>query len=104
KVGVMEECYCGGEVQGFDLKGYSDSDYDGCNIDNKSTLGAFAAGCCANILCMKSQLSDYDIVLEKLPIFYNNTSAITLSNNSVLHSRTKHIDIRYYFTLSEIIS
>ncbi|GJV48039.1 hypothetical protein Tco_1438251 [Tanacetum coccineum] len=76
------------KCSGFDLKGYSDSDYDGCNIDNKSTLGAFAAGCCANILCMKSQLSDYDIVLEKLPIFCDNTSAITLSNNSVLFVET----------------
>ncbi|GJS36154.1 hypothetical protein Tco_0534536 [Tanacetum coccineum] len=25
---------------GFDLKGYSDSDYAGCNMDKKSTLGA----------------------------------------------------------------
>ncbi|GKG17850.1 hypothetical protein Tco_0372148 [Tanacetum coccineum] len=25
---------------GFDLKGYSDSDYAGCNIDRKSTSGA----------------------------------------------------------------
>ncbi|GKC38570.1 hypothetical protein Tco_1050954 [Tanacetum coccineum] len=25
---------------GFDLKGYSDSDYAGCNMDRKSTLGA----------------------------------------------------------------
>ncbi|GKG14953.1 hypothetical protein Tco_0354553, partial [Tanacetum coccineum] len=64
---------------GFDLKGYSDSDYAGCNMDKKSTSGACqilgrklvywsakkqqlmdmssaeaeyvaAAGCCANIL------------------------------------------------------
>ncbi|GKF96977.1 hypothetical protein Tco_0292798 [Tanacetum coccineum] len=25
----------------FDLKGYSDSDYAGCNMDRKSTLGAY---------------------------------------------------------------
>ncbi|GJV47823.1 hypothetical protein Tco_1438035 [Tanacetum coccineum] len=56
-----------------------------------------AGGCCANILWMKSQLSDYDIVYEKVPIFCDNTSAITFSNNLVLHSRTKHIDIRYHF-------
>ncbi|GJV94200.1 retrovirus-related pol polyprotein from transposon TNT 1-94 [Tanacetum coccineum] len=96
------------DINGFDLKGYSDSDYHGCNIDNKSTLGASeyvaVAGCCANILCMKSQLSDYDIVLENVPIFCDNTSAITISNNSVLHTITKHIDIKYHFTLSEIIS
>ncbi|GKA07987.1 hypothetical protein Tco_0687318 [Tanacetum coccineum] len=26
---------------GFDLKGYSESDYDGCNMDRKSTSGAY---------------------------------------------------------------
>ncbi|GJT06342.1 hypothetical protein Tco_0840804 [Tanacetum coccineum] len=48
---------------GFDLKGYSDFDYVGCNMDRKNTLAA--AGCCANILWMKSQLTDYDIIYEK---------------------------------------
>ncbi|GKD10485.1 retrovirus-related pol polyprotein from transposon TNT 1-94 [Tanacetum coccineum] len=53
----------------FDLKGYSDSDYAGCNMDRKSTSAeaeyVAAAGCCANILWMKSQLTDYDIIYEK---------------------------------------
>ncbi|GJX18079.1 hypothetical protein Tco_0218911 [Tanacetum coccineum] len=117
---------------GFDLKGYSDSDYVGCNMDRKSTSGACqliggklvcwsakkqqsvamssveaeyvaAAGCCANILCMKSQLTDYDIIYEKVPIFCDNTSAIAISNNPVLHSRTKHIDIRYHFIRDHIL-
>ncbi|GJR39069.1 retrovirus-related pol polyprotein from transposon TNT 1-94 [Tanacetum coccineum] len=117
---------------GFDLKGYSDSDYVGCNMDRKSTSGACqllggklvcwsakkqqsvamssaeaeyvaAAGCCANILWMKSQLTDYDIIYEKVPIFCDNTSAIAISNNPVLHSRTKHIDIRYHFIRDHIL-
>ncbi|GJY47255.1 retrovirus-related pol polyprotein from transposon TNT 1-94 [Tanacetum coccineum] len=50
---------------GFDLKGYSDSDYADCNMDRKSTLAeaeyVVVAGCCASILWMKSKLSDYDI-------------------------------------------
>ncbi|GKA62224.1 hypothetical protein Tco_0761743 [Tanacetum coccineum] len=120
------------KCSGFDLKGYSDSDYAGCNIDRKSTLGACqllggklvcwsakkqqsvamsldeaeyvaAAGCCANILWMKSQLTDYDIIYEKVPIFCDNTSAIAISNNPVLHSRTKHIDIRYHFIRDHIL-
>ncbi|GJT36322.1 hypothetical protein Tco_0926741 [Tanacetum coccineum] len=33
-------------------------------------------GCCANILWMKSQLTNYDIIYEKVPIFCDNTSAI----------------------------
>ncbi|GKB04089.1 retrovirus-related pol polyprotein from transposon TNT 1-94 [Tanacetum coccineum] len=117
---------------GFDLKGYSDSDYAGCNMDRKSTSGACqllggklvcwsakkqqsvamssteaeyiaVAGCCANILWMKSQLTDYDIIYEKVPIFCDNTSAIAISNNPVLHSRTKHIDIRYHFIRDHIL-
>ncbi|GJV86373.1 hypothetical protein Tco_1530311, partial [Tanacetum coccineum] len=61
------------------------------------------AGCCANILWMKSPLTDYDIIYEKVPIFCDNTSAIAISNNSVLHSRTKHIDIRYHFIRDHIL-
>ncbi|GKB29736.1 hypothetical protein Tco_0869137 [Tanacetum coccineum] len=97
------------KCSGFDLKGYSDSDYAGCNMDRKSTSGASkaeyvaAAGCCVNILKIKSQLTDYDIIYEKVPIFCDNTSAIAISNNLVLHSRTKHIDIRYHFIRDHIL-
>ncbi|GJU67772.1 hypothetical protein Tco_1254031 [Tanacetum coccineum] len=36
-------------------------------------------------------------------IFCDNTSAIAISNNPVLHSRTKHIDIRYHFIIDHIL-
>nr|GEV73861.1 retrovirus-related Pol polyprotein from transposon TNT 1-94 [Tanacetum cinerariifolium] len=63
-----------------------------------------ATGCCANILWMKSQLTNYDIIYEKVPIFCNNTSAIAISNNPVLHLRRNHIDIRYHFIKDHIIN
>nr|GEU78895.1 hypothetical protein [Tanacetum cinerariifolium] len=56
-----------------------------------------AARCCASIVWMKYQLSNYDIHYKMVPIFWDNTSAIDISNNSVLHSRTKHIDIREFW-------
>ncbi|GJZ18717.1 hypothetical protein Tco_0554840 [Tanacetum coccineum] len=62
-----------------------------------------AAGCCPNILWMKSQLTHYDIIYEKVPIFCDNTSAIAILNNLFLHSRTKHIDIRYHFIRDHIL-
>ena len=40
---------------------------------------------------------DYGIKLDHIPIKFDNTSAINLSKNLIQHSRTKHIDIRYYF-------
>ncbi|GJZ60740.1 retrovirus-related pol polyprotein from transposon TNT 1-94 [Tanacetum coccineum] len=91
------------------VRGYSDSDYVGCNMDRKSTSSAFeveyvaTAGCYANISWMKSQLTDYDIIYEKVPIFCDNTSVIAISNNPVLHSRTNHIDIRYHFIRDHIL-
>ncbi|GKE08039.1 hypothetical protein Tco_1411590 [Tanacetum coccineum] len=117
---------------GFDLKSYSDSDYPGCNLDRKSTSGGCqilggklvcwstkkqssmtmssvkaeyvaAAGCCAQVLWIKSQLADYDVLYDKVPIFCDNTSAIAISNNPVFHSRTKHIDIRYHFIRDHIL-
>ncbi|GJX99888.1 retrovirus-related pol polyprotein from transposon TNT 1-94 [Tanacetum coccineum] len=87
------------KCSGFNLKGYSNSDYAGCNMVKKST----SARCCANILWMKSQLNDYDIIYEKVPIFCDNTSAIAISNNPILHSRTKHIDIRYHFIRDHVL-
>ncbi|GJT61686.1 hypothetical protein Tco_1005219 [Tanacetum coccineum] len=117
---------------GFDLKAYSDLDYVGCNLDRMSTsegcqiLGGklvcwsakkqsfaamssaeaeyvAAAGCCAQVLWIKSQLADYDDLYNKVPIFCDNTSIIAISNNLVLHSRTKHIDIRYHFIRDHIL-
>ncbi|GKC28534.1 hypothetical protein Tco_1035828 [Tanacetum coccineum] len=62
-----------------------------------------AAGCYAQVLWIKSQLADYDVLYDKVPIFCDNTSAIAMSNNPVLHSRTKHIDIRYHFIRDHIL-
>ncbi|GJY16480.1 retrovirus-related pol polyprotein from transposon TNT 1-94 [Tanacetum coccineum] len=62
-----------------------------------------AAGCCAQVLWIKSQLADYDVLYDKVPIFCDNTSAISISNNPVLHSRTKHTDIRYHFIRDYIL-
>ncbi|GJZ25715.1 hypothetical protein Tco_0569968 [Tanacetum coccineum] len=62
-----------------------------------------AIRCCANILWMKSQLTYYDIIYEKVPIFCDNTNAIAISNNPVIHSRTKHIDIRYDFIRDHVL-
>ncbi|GJU90423.1 retrovirus-related pol polyprotein from transposon TNT 1-94 [Tanacetum coccineum] len=58
------------KCSGFDLKGYSDSDYVRCNMDKKSTSAegeyVAAARCCANILWMKSRITDYDIIYEMI--------------------------------------
>ncbi|GJZ83251.1 retrovirus-related pol polyprotein from transposon TNT 1-94, partial [Tanacetum coccineum] len=55
------------------------------------------SGCCAQILWMRSQLTDYGLGFNKIPMYCDNKSAIALCCNNVQHSRSKHIDIRFHF-------
>ncbi|GJU14549.1 retrovirus-related pol polyprotein from transposon TNT 1-94 [Tanacetum coccineum] len=55
------------------------------------------SGCCAQILWMRSQLTDYGIGFNKIPMYRDNKSAIALCCNNVQHSKSKHIDIRFHF-------
>ena len=56
-----------------------------------------AGSCCAQILWIKQQLSDFGVALHNIPVFCVNTSAINITKNLVQHSRTKHIEIRHHF-------
>ncbi|GKA32611.1 hypothetical protein Tco_0718978 [Tanacetum coccineum] len=46
---------------------------------------------------MRSQLTDYGLGFNKIPMYCDNKSAIALCCNNVQHSRSKHIDIRFHF-------
>nr|UBX54600.1 transposon Ty3-I Gag-Pol polyprotein [Lupinus angustifolius] len=109
-----------------ELVGYSDSNFVGCKYERKSTSGTchilgnalvswsckkqacvalstaqaeyIAAGsCCAQVLWLKQQLRDYGLDLGCTPLKCDNTNVINLTKNPIMHSRTKHIDIRHHF-------
>nr|GEW86507.1 hypothetical protein [Tanacetum cinerariifolium] len=50
------------------------------------------SGCCAQILWMCSQLTNYGFQFNKIPLYCDNKSAIALCCNNVQHSRAKYID------------
>ncbi|GJU79974.1 hypothetical protein Tco_1282339 [Tanacetum coccineum] len=50
----------------------------------------------------KSQLTDYGFEFNKIPLYYDNKSAIALCCNNVQHSRSKHIDVRYHFIKEQV--
>nr|GEW70346.1 retrovirus-related Pol polyprotein from transposon TNT 1-94 [Tanacetum cinerariifolium] len=60
------------------------------------------SGCCAKILWMRSQLSDYGLGFNKILMYCDNKSAIALCCNNVQHSRSKNIDIRYHFIKEQV--
>ncbi|GKA79098.1 retrovirus-related pol polyprotein from transposon TNT 1-94 [Tanacetum coccineum] len=111
---------------GFELIAYSDADHAGCKDDCKSTLGGlqFLGGklvswsskkqdctamstaeaeyvslsaCCTQVIWMRTQLLVYGYKYNRIPMYCGSKSAIAISCNSVQHSKTKHIDIRYHF-------
>ncbi|GKC07298.1 copia protein [Tanacetum coccineum] len=52
---------------------------------------------CAQVLWMRTQLTDYGFHFNKIPIYCDSKSTIAISCNPVQHSRTKHIAVCYHF-------
>nr|GEV32656.1 hypothetical protein [Tanacetum cinerariifolium] len=65
------------------LTAFADADHAGCQDTHRST-------------------SDYGLGFNKIPMYYNNKSAIALCCNNVQHSRSMHIDIRYHFIKDQV--
>nr|GEX87303.1 hypothetical protein [Tanacetum cinerariifolium] len=55
------------------------------------------SACCAQVLWMQTQLTDYGFIFKKIPIYCDSKSALAISCNPVQHPRTKHIAVRYHF-------
>ncbi|CAJ2641766.1 unnamed protein product [Trifolium pratense] len=108
------------------LNGFCDADYAGDKIERKSTSGncqfvgenliswaskrqttialstaeaeyISAAKCYTQLLWLKYQLEDYQVSSHNIPLYCDNTAAIHLSKNPILHSRAKHIEIKHHF-------
>nr|GFB65398.1 retrovirus-related Pol polyprotein from transposon TNT 1-94 [Tanacetum cinerariifolium] len=116
----------------FELTAFSNSDHAGCLDSRKSTSGGiqFIGGdklviwsskkqdctsmcsaeaeyvslsaCYAQVLWMRTQLTDYGFHFDKIPMYCDSKAAIAISCNPVQHSRTKHIDVRYHFKKEKV--
>ncbi|GKA93451.1 hypothetical protein Tco_0815437 [Tanacetum coccineum] len=56
------------------------------------------SACCAQVLWLRTQLTDYGFHFDKIPMYCDSKAAIAISCNPVQHSRTKHIDLADLFT------
>jgi hypothetical protein len=108
------------------LHGFSDADYAGCRLDRKSTSGTCqflgsslvswssrkqssvsqstteaeyvaATSCCSQLFWISYTMSDFGEEYSHVPLQCDSTSAISVAKNPVLHSKTKHIEVRYHF-------
>ena len=63
-----------------------------------------ATSCCTQLLWMMQTLQDTQITCTPpLSILCDNTSAINISKNPVMHSKTKHIPIKYHFLREQVL-
>nr|GEV09512.1 reverse transcriptase domain-containing protein [Tanacetum cinerariifolium] len=103
---------------GFDLTAYSDADHAGCHLDKKSTSGSVqflgdklvcwsskkqnyasistteseyvaVSSCCAQVLWMRTQLTDYGFFYDKVPIYCDSKSVIAISCNQIQVAQKK---------------
>ncbi|KAL3721830.1 hypothetical protein ACJRO7_034209 [Eucalyptus globulus] len=109
------------------LFGFTDSDYAGDVDDRRSTSGyvfmlgsgavswsskkqsivtlstteaefVAATSCACQAIWLRKILEELQFKQQKATIIYcDNSSAIKLSKNPVLHGRSKHIDVKYHF-------
>ncbi|KAD3640341.1 hypothetical protein E3N88_29564 [Mikania micrantha] len=98
------------------LHAYSDSDFGGCNLDRKSTMGGcqylgvrlvswqckkqttvststaeaeyvVAPNCCSQVIWMQHQLLDYDLNFLNSPIYCDNEAALQIVKNLYVGER-----------------
>nr|GFD09189.1 uncharacterized mitochondrial protein AtMg00810-like [Tanacetum cinerariifolium] len=117
---------------GFELTVFSDSDHAGCLHSRKSTSGGIQflgrdklvswlskkqdcsltssveaeyvslSACYAQVLWMRTQLTDYGFHFDIIPMYCDSKAAIAISCNPVQHSSTKHIDVIYHFIKEKV--
>nr|GEW45351.1 retrovirus-related Pol polyprotein from transposon TNT 1-94 [Tanacetum cinerariifolium] len=58
--------------------------------------------CCAQVLWMRTQLTDYGFHFDKIPMYCDSKAFIAISCNPVQHSCSKHIDVRYHFIKEKV--
>ena len=62
-----------------------------------------AATYCTQILWMIQTLANLEVkYADPIPLHCDNTIAISMSKNTVLHSKTKHIPIKYHFLMEKV--
>jgi hypothetical protein len=65
---------------------------------------ATTTSCCNHVLWIKNNLNDIQVPCDKpISIMCDNTSATNISKNHFLHSKTKHIPIKYHFLREQIL-
>jgi hypothetical protein len=115
----------------LDLVDFFDADFAGCGIDRKSTFGTChflgsslicwssqkqysvaqstteveyiaVASCYSQILWIVHTMRYFVVRFDRVPLMCDNTSAISVAKNPVLHKKMRHVERRHHFLRDHI--
>nr|GEV50153.1 retrovirus-related Pol polyprotein from transposon TNT 1-94 [Tanacetum cinerariifolium] len=87
----------GAQFLGEKLVSWSSKKQDCTTLSTVEVEYVSLSACCAQVIWMRTQLTDYHFHFNKIPIYCDSKSAIAISCNPIQHSRTKLIVVRYHF-------
>nr|GEU61521.1 retrovirus-related Pol polyprotein from transposon TNT 1-94 [Tanacetum cinerariifolium] len=76
---------------------WSSKKQNSMSISTAESKYVAVSACCAQVLWMRTQLTNYGFFYDKVLIYCDLKSAVAISCNLAQHTRTKHIDVRYHF-------
>nr|GEX42035.1 retrovirus-related Pol polyprotein from transposon TNT 1-94 [Tanacetum cinerariifolium] len=83
------------KIIGDKLVCWSSKKQNSVSISTAESKYVAVSSFCAQVLWMRTQLTDYGFFYDKVPIYCDSKSAIAISCNPVQHTWTKHIDVRF---------
>ncbi|GJT62191.1 retrovirus-related pol polyprotein from transposon TNT 1-94 [Tanacetum coccineum] len=87
---------------GDKLVSWSSKKQDCTSMSSAEAKYVSLSACCAQVLWLRTQLTDYGFHFDNIPMHCDSKAAIAISCNPVQHSRTKHIDVRYHFIKEQV--
>nr|GEZ13540.1 retrovirus-related Pol polyprotein from transposon TNT 1-94 [Tanacetum cinerariifolium] len=85
------------DTGGDKLVSWSSKKQDYTSMSSAKAKYVSLSACCAQVLWMRTQLTNYGFYFNKIHMYCDSKAAIAISCNPVQHSRTKHINVRYHF-------
>nr|GFC70326.1 retrovirus-related Pol polyprotein from transposon TNT 1-94 [Tanacetum cinerariifolium] len=87
---------------GDKLVSWSSKKQDCTSMSSAEVEYVSLSACYAQVIWMRTQLTDYGFHFDKIPMYCDSKAAIAISCNPVQHLRTKHIDVRYHFIKEKV--
>nr|GEY48585.1 putative RNA-directed DNA polymerase [Tanacetum cinerariifolium] len=87
---------------GDKLVSWSSKKQDCTSMSSAEAEYVSLSACCAQVLWMRTQLTDYGFHFDKMHMYCDSKAATAISCNPVQHSFTKKIDVRYHFIKEKV--